>query len=326
VQTAKAFSTGVIGIFGMHLIGMVAISLKDNDNHRYHVEFYVAMTIVCTIVVFLATLLGMYIASKDSLYALSKSEIMEILVANLSGDELKRYRNLSQLEFFFRSCFYSPWRFILGGIIVATGVLIMHYVNLASNSYDGAPIFIEWNIGVIVADCLIALVAGTAALWVLFRFLSVYPGSELLRNLCAIVFTIAKCAVHYTGATAATYRYDTTHTRMKYSGVTMNNQQTVLGCLIASFFCSWIIVMLIFSDLRTSNILLNTQIRVAEQVIMKVKADTRLVGATASIVKKYKFAKPNKSMFLASKAAARSQELAAKNQMQLTSLMVGQPV
>jgi hypothetical protein len=202
----------------------------------------------------------------------------------------------------------------------------MHYLNLASNVYDDSPIFIQWEIGVIVADCIIALITGTAALWVLFRFLSVYPGSELLRNLCALVFTIAKCAVHYTGATAAKYVYDSSRTPIKYSGAIMNGKQTVIGCLVASFFCSWIIVMLIFSDLRTANILLNSQIRQAEQVILKVKADTRLVGATASIVKKYQFAKPNKSMFLASKAAACSQELVVKTQKQFTSLMVGDSV
>jgi hypothetical protein len=84
----------------MHLIGMVAVSLKDDQNHRYHIEFDIAMTIVCTIIVFIATLLGMLVASKDPLYSLTRSEIMDILMANKTGDELKRFRNLSLLEFF----------------------------------------------------------------------------------------------------------------------------------------------------------------------------------------------------------------------------------
>ena len=57
--------------------------------------------------------------------------------------------------------------------------------------------------------------------------------------------------------------------------------------------------MLVFSDLRHTNDILHTQIVRAEGVLAKVKVDKRLVGATASIVHKYRFFTPNRAAQLA---------------------------
>jgi NO-binding membrane sensor protein with MHYT domain len=300
-----AFSTSAIGIFGMHLMGMVSVHLFDKNDFQYHIEFDVGMTIVCTIIVVVFTIIGMIVASGDPLYAMSRSDVIEEITKDVPTADLQQFKNLSELRYLILAGTYSLQRIFIAGLITALGIVVMHYLNMVSNQYDGFPIAIEWNEGVVASSVIIAIIAATAAQWVLFRFLSIYPHSELIRNLCAVIFTIAKCAVHYTGAAAASYKLDSDYHVIKFGSALATPSHTTIGCLIAAFVSSLAIVLLVFSDLRTSNIILNIQIRKAEQVIVKMKADPRLIGATASVVQNYKFAKPNKALLLASRVEKR---------------------
>ncbi len=63
-------------------------------------------------------------------------------------------------------------------------------------SFDG---HIVWDEGIIAASILIALVASTAAFWILFRLLSLYPHMEVLRLASAFIMALAVCGMHYTG-------------------------------------------------------------------------------------------------------------------------------
>ena len=61
---------------------------------------------------------------------------------------------------------------------------------------------IRYNYGIVAASVLIALIACTAAFWILYRLLSLYPNKEILRIASAITMTIAICGMHYTGKIA----------------------------------------------------------------------------------------------------------------------------
>ena len=50
---------------------------------------------------------------------------------------------------------------------------------------------IVWNTGVIAASVLIAVVAATAALWILFRVLALFPHLEILRITSAVIMALA---------------------------------------------------------------------------------------------------------------------------------------
>ncbi len=58
---------------------------------------------------------------------------------------------------------------------------------------------IAWDSGIIASSIVIALVASTAAFWILFRLLSLYPQKEVLRLGSAAIMTIAVCGMHYVG-------------------------------------------------------------------------------------------------------------------------------
>jgi NO-binding membrane sensor protein with MHYT domain len=57
----------------------------------------------------------------------------------------------------------------------------------------------KWDAGIIAVSVIIAIVASTAAFWILFRLLALYPRIELLRIACAAVASIAVNGMHYTG-------------------------------------------------------------------------------------------------------------------------------
>ncbi len=61
------------------------------------------------------------------------------------------------------------------------------------------PGVIRYNIGVIAASVIVAILGSISAFWTLFRLLSIYPQKEILRVNCALFLTVAKCGMHYIG-------------------------------------------------------------------------------------------------------------------------------
>jgi NO-binding membrane sensor protein with MHYT domain len=57
----------------------------------------------------------------------------------------------------------------------------------------------EWDWGIVAASVLIAVVAATAAFWILFAALPLRPDLEILRVLAAVIAAVAVCGMHYTG-------------------------------------------------------------------------------------------------------------------------------
>ena len=73
----------------------------------------------------------------------------------------------------------------------------MHYLGMFGLKIYG---FITWDMALVAASMLIAVVAATAALWLAFN------SKTLARRLAAsVVMGIAVCAMHYTGMAAAEF-------------------------------------------------------------------------------------------------------------------------
>jgi NO-binding membrane sensor protein with MHYT domain len=84
--------------------------------------------------------------------------------------------------------------------------MVMHYLGtnicFIYNFHMSAMVFpgdITWDYGIVSASIAIALVASTAAFWILFRLLSLYPQKEVLRLGSAAIMTTAVCGMHYAG-------------------------------------------------------------------------------------------------------------------------------
>ena len=83
---------------------------------------------------------------------------------------------------------------LLGGTIIGFGVASMHYLGMAAVRVQAS---LSYNAGLVVASVIIAVIAGTAALWMALRLDSVW--STLIASLVA---GVAVNGMHYTGMAA----------------------------------------------------------------------------------------------------------------------------
>ncbi|HXF20935.1 MAG TPA: MHYT domain-containing protein [Streptosporangiaceae bacterium] len=89
----------------------------------------------------------------------------------------------------------TGWRTLaLGGLIIGCGVASMHYVGMAAMRM---PDTMGYDNTVVVLSVLIAVVAGTAALWAALRLTAVW--STLAASL---IMGVAVSGMHYTGMAA----------------------------------------------------------------------------------------------------------------------------
>lgn len=89
----------------------------------------------------------------------------------------------------------SGWRtLLLGGLIIGLGVASMHYIGMAAMRM---PDTVRYSNGLVVLSVVIAVVAGTAALWAALRLATV--GSTLIASL---IMGVAVSGMHYTGIAA----------------------------------------------------------------------------------------------------------------------------
>jgi len=85
-------------------------------------------------------------------------------------------------------------RLVAGGVIIGIGVAAMHYVGMAAMSMPGA---MSYDTPLVVASVVIAIVAGTAALWI-----GTWVRGSAATVGAALVMGVAVCGMHYTGMAA----------------------------------------------------------------------------------------------------------------------------
>jgi NO-binding membrane sensor protein with MHYT domain len=83
---------------------------------------------------------------------------------------------------------------LLGGLIIGIGVAIMHYMGMAAMRM---PDTVQYGTGLVVLSVIIAVVAGTAALWAALRLHKVW--STLAAS---AIMGVAVSGMHYTGMAA----------------------------------------------------------------------------------------------------------------------------
>jgi NO-binding membrane sensor protein with MHYT domain len=109
----------------------------------------------------------------------------------------------------------SPWRLLLGGVIVGLGVASMHYMGMAAMTM---PDSMHYNVPLFVLSVVIAIVAGTAALW---------AGTQV-RSLTAtivasLIMGVAVSGMHYTGMAAMHVQADAMSGMAGMSGSTASS-------------------------------------------------------------------------------------------------------
>jgi NO-binding membrane sensor protein with MHYT domain len=84
---------------------------------------------------------------------------------------------------------------LLGGTIIGIGVAGMHYMGMYAMRM---PDTIHWNVPLVILSVVIAMVAGTAALWAALRL---HGGTAVLLG-ASLIMGVAVSGMHYTGMAA----------------------------------------------------------------------------------------------------------------------------
>jgi len=88
-------------------------------------------------------------------------------------------------------------RLLVAGFLLGLAVCFMHYLGMRGMRFFG---YFVWSIPMIVASIVIAVAAGTAALWLAFN-----TNGAVGTLAAAVVMAVAVCAMHYTGMSAADF-------------------------------------------------------------------------------------------------------------------------
>jgi NO-binding membrane sensor protein with MHYT domain len=84
---------------------------------------------------------------------------------------------------------------LLGGTIIGIGVAGMHYMGMYAMRM---PDNMHWNVPLVILSVIIAVVAGTAALWAALRL----HGGLLATVVASLIMGVAVSGMHYTGMAA----------------------------------------------------------------------------------------------------------------------------
>lgn len=129
----------------------------------------------------------------------------------------------------------GPTPLLAGGVIIGIGVATMHYVGMNAMSMNDV---VHYNVGLVAVSVLIAIVAGTAALWFGLRVRGI--GSTIAASLVA---GVAVTGMHYTGMAAM-------HVYSGGTGMTMTGESAesfllplLLGVSVATFLMTLVIAL-----------------------------------------------------------------------------------
>jgi NO-binding membrane sensor protein with MHYT domain len=85
-------------------------------------------------------------------------------------------------------------RLVIGGVVIGVGVAAMHYLGMAAMSMAMST---SYNLPLVALSVLIAIVAGTAALWI-----GTWVRTMTATVIAAVVMGVAVTGMHYTGMAA----------------------------------------------------------------------------------------------------------------------------
>ena len=232
----------------MHFVGMSAVSLTNADGQKLPIKFRVDLTITSLIAVLVFTALGLWIGGRDKAFVQDHQDIVDSFVDSMRRKSIAEIRNIKKRKnvLLIEALFRNMPPLLIGGVFVASGVCVMHYIGMLAMVFDG---YMEWNAGIVAASCLIALVAATAALWIMFRLLAMFPNLELLRFICAVVMAIAVNGMHYTGMAAATFKYEAGKAEDSHQFLVSVQLAVMVALIVSVLFISFVFVIAV-SDLR----------------------------------------------------------------------------
>ena len=279
-----SFSIAGVAIWSMHFIGMGALSLSipDESDSSISIKFDIGLTAASLVAPIVCLYFGLYIATNDRVFVRDSDEFGNLLLEDARNFSIKEAKNKSNLK---RLALFKGLKpIIIGGIFTGAGVCVMHYIGMTAMVFEGT---MSWDIGIIAASVIIAEVVSIIALWIIFRLLPLYPGSELLRVASAGVMGVAVCGMHYTGMNAATY-YTGSDTHRMTSSLLIGSSTAVLSALFIGMVLMCICLIFTAADMRARASRTSKALRGIESLMRNLRSTTStLPEEVLSVLRKY---------------------------------------
>ena len=263
ILVLMSIAIGGVSIWSMHFIGMTALVLKRSNGEVVPIYYSIVPTILSLLAAICGVNIAVYICSLDRVFTKTKEEVLDMLVedARKAGTKIT-----SKFSMMLLALLKGIFVLIFGGATLAAGVCIMHYVGMVAMKFPG---YMKWNIGIVVLSVVIAMTVSVVGLWILFRFLALYPTREIFRIISAAVIAVAVCSMHYTGMYGAKYYYDPSRSFSTKS--TIDSDTALYTALVFGMAVSWILISIAITDIRARNYMQSKIIAETDDMVQKIR-------------------------------------------------------
>jgi NO-binding membrane sensor protein with MHYT domain len=289
-----ACSIGGVAIWAMHFVGMSAVSLSDSDGNPIDQRYRYDFTLISLVAVVLMCFVGIYLCATDEAYTIDKNDTVEAYVehtSKLSISEIRKQK-VTATEVVVKALTRNIMTIIIGGVLMGSGVCVMHFLGMAAVVIDAD---IHWEAGAVAASVIIAIVASTAAYWIIFRFLALYPHIEAFRFASATVAAIAVNGMHYTGMAAATYTHNPGKAALTPLSASMGHGTAVMGAVIVSVMLMFAVVLFVIMDIRSWFYAAAKVNRIADTMMKTLEREQIESPALNRILEKVRLIRPQHS-------------------------------
>jgi NO-binding membrane sensor protein with MHYT domain len=239
-------SFGGVCVWGAHFVGISSFRLMHGEI-ELPLRYDLGNALMLLAISLFLTTAAVAISIADDCFNRSTREIMEKFIAQATNsytiNQLKQMGRVKILSVVFSHSIEKP---VIGGLISAGAVGVMHYVGMKGMRFQGT---IEYDPGVVFASCLTSVCVIIGGFWLFFRVLSLFPSLDILRVLSACNGMFGITALHYIGLQAATFNYDP-DASLPDPGRTVGRQQMLVGVLIACAIYTVLILVYVICDLR----------------------------------------------------------------------------
>lgn len=244
---------------------MGALVIYDSDGAEIPIFFDVGGTIFSCATACAFVYVGLRISTQDRVFTKDKDELMKMLLGDAKSISMKTAQDKGYI--YRMALLKGLGPLCLGGLCTGLGVCLMHYVGMMAMR---GCVEIDWNIGIVTASVLIAVIASTAAFWILFRLLALFPRSEVLRIVSSLVMAIAVCGMHYTGMFAANFAMSSTVNEGIVGG-RVSSDIAVAIAIDASVAINILLFTLLSAEQRAWNLNVQMALRKSHDVMEGIK-------------------------------------------------------
>jgi Bacterial signalling protein N terminal repeat len=168
----------------------------------------------------------------------------------------------------------------------------MHYLGMAAIVTDAR---VEYDVGIVISSILLAVVASTAGVWILFRLLALYPHIELLRISSSAVIAVAVNGVHYTGMAAAKYIHAPGSMSRFNASPTLSSRDATFGALIGTIIFCFVMMLITIADLRAWYYVNAKVVRSTDDMMKNLQALENLDATSKDVITKYRLIRGKKA-------------------------------